>query len=106
VAEPSAKSIDVARRAAQIIRERRIGMLLVAANRVRDAGDLAMIREHLTDLDVLAVPDDPLVTQADREGRSPVDLAPDAPAVRAVAELAQRLERQAAPGRMALPVLE
>jgi Flp pilus assembly CpaE family ATPase len=65
-----------------------------------------MVREHLTDLDILAVPDDPLITQADREGRSPVDLAPDAPAVRAVAELARRLERQWAPGGMTLPVLE
>jgi CO dehydrogenase maturation factor len=106
VAEPSAKSIDVARRAAQIIRERQIGLLLVAANRVRGDQDVAMVREHLTDLDVLPVPDDPMITQADREGRSPIDLAPDAPAVRAVAELARRLERQSAPGGMALPVLE
>lgn len=105
VVEPSAKSIDVATRAAHIIRERHIGMLLIGANRVRDDQDVAMIRGELADLELLTVPDDPCITQADREGRSPVDVAPDAPAVRAVAELARRIERHASPRGTELPVL-
>jgi CO dehydrogenase maturation factor len=107
VVEPSTKSIDVARRASDIIRERRIGMLLVAANRVRDHADLELVRNRLPGLEVTAVPDDPRITQADREGRSPVDTAADAPAVRAVAELAARLERLSNPsGVVPLPVVE
>src|SRR5689334_12252628 len=84
VVEPSTKSIDVARRASEIIRERHIGMLLAAANRVRDDADLHLVLDALPGLQVTAIPDDPRITQADREGRSPVDTAPDAPAVRAV----------------------
>jgi CO dehydrogenase maturation factor len=106
VVEPSAKSIDVARRASEIIGERRIGMRLVAANRVRDDGELAWIRERLPGVKTAVIPEDPRITQADREGRSPVDVAPDAPAVRAVAELAQWLERQPSAAAIALPVLE
>ena len=107
VVEPSTKSIDVARRASEIVRERRIGMLLAVANRVRDDGDVKLVRESLPGLEVTAVPDDPRITLADREGRSPMDTAPDAPAVRAVAELATRLERVSTPsGSVPLPVLE
>jgi CO dehydrogenase maturation factor len=107
VVEPSTKSIDVARRASEIIRERHIGVLVAAANRVRDDADLELVRQSLSGLEVTSVPDDPRITQADREGRSPVDTAPDAPAVRAVAELATRLERLSTrSGAVPLPVVE
>jgi CO dehydrogenase maturation factor len=107
VVEPSTKSIDVARRASQIIRDRRLGMLLAAANRVRDEADLELIRDGLPGVEIAVVPDDPCVTQADREGLSPVDTAPEAPAIQAAARLATRLERQILPTRaQALPVVE
>jgi CO dehydrogenase maturation factor len=107
VVEPSTKSIDVARRASEIIRARHIGMLLAAANRVRDEAELQRVRESLPGLEIAAVPDDTRITQADREGRSPADTAPDAPAVRAVAELATRLKRLSNPsGAVSLPVVE
>ena len=106
VVEPSTKSIDVARRASQIIRERRIGMLLVAANRVRDDADLKLVGESLPDLEIAAVPEDARITQADREGRSPMDSAAEAPAVLAVAELAKRLARLSQPGgSTSLPIV-
>jgi CO dehydrogenase nickel-insertion accessory protein CooC1 len=106
VVEPSVKSIEVARRAAEIVRERRIGMLLAAANRVRDDADLALVRESLPGLEIVVVPDDPCITEADRTGRSPVDTAADAPAVRAAAELARRLERLSPPqSGVSLPVI-
>ncbi len=107
VVEPSTKSIDVARRASEIIRERHIGMLVAVANRVRDDADLQLVLDALPGLQVMAVPDDPRITQADREGRSPVDTAPDAPGVRAAAELAERLVRLSTPsGAVPLPVVE
>ena len=106
VVEPSAKSIEVARRASEIIRDRRIGMVVAAANRVRDDADLDLVRQRLPGLEITAVPDDERITRADREGRSPLDAAADAPAVRAVAELARRLERLRSPRAAAsLPVI-
>ncbi len=93
VVEPSAKSIDVARRASAIIAERKIGMMLIAGNRIREAADLELIRTSLPDMEVLPVPDDPLIALADRQARSPIDAATDGPGVQAIGELAARLER-------------
>jgi CO dehydrogenase nickel-insertion accessory protein CooC1 len=94
IVEPSAKSIDMARRAAAIIAERKIGMVLVAANRLRSEQDVELVRTGLPGADILAVPEDPRVAQADREARSPIDVAPDGPGVRAIRGLATRLERR------------
>ena len=106
VVEPTTKSIDVARRASEIVRERGIGMLLVAANRVRDNGDLELVRKSLPGVELTAIPDDAGVTEADRQGRSPVDYASDAPAVLAVADLAKRLEQlTSARGAITLPLI-
>lgn len=91
VTEPSAKSIEVARRAAEIIAERKIASTLVVANRVRDSADFELIRSALPEAEVVTVPEDPAVMRADRDGLAPVDVAPDAPAVRALAGLARRL---------------
>lgn len=93
VVEPSAKSIDVARRASAIIAERKIGVMLIAANRIREPADLELIRIRLPGMEVLPVPDDPLIALADRQARSPIDAAPDGPGVQAITKLAARLER-------------
>ncbi len=92
VAEPSVKSIEVARRAADVIAERRIGPALVVANRVRDSHDANVIGNGLSSYEVVIVPEDPDVARADREGASPLDVAADCDAVRAIANLAGRLE--------------
>jgi Flp pilus assembly CpaE family ATPase len=42
-------------------------------------------------LEVVAVPHDPKIVEADRKGIAPIDLAPDAPAVRALVGLASSL---------------
>ena len=99
VVEPSAKSLDVARRAAAVMRERKIGTLVVAANRVRSEADLDLIRSAVPGVEILAVPDDPAIAQADREARSPMDTAPGSPGVQAVRELAERLASWATPVR-------
>ena len=91
VVEPTPKSIEVATRAAALAREKSLGRLVVVANRVGDAGDLAAVRAAFPDDRVVGVPDDPAIVEAERRGLAPLDVAPGAPAVRALAELAETL---------------
>ncbi len=91
VVEPTAKSLEVGRRAAEAVREGGLGRVVVTANRVRDDQDAARVREAFPGLDVVLVPDDPAVVAAERTGLAPLDAAPDAPAVRALVALAERL---------------
>lgn len=93
VADSSAKSVEVARRALAVIAERRLGPTLIVANKVRDRRDLELIRSGLGISDIHAVPEDPVVLQADRDGLAPYDVAPKSPAVAAIASLAERLTR-------------
>jgi CO dehydrogenase maturation factor len=89
VTEPSAKSIDVARRAAGTASSD--AEVMVIANRVRDDDDLDAIRAELGEYEIVVVPEDPAIVQADRDGRAPIDTDPDAPAVKVLIELADRL---------------
>lgn len=90
VAEPSAKSIEVARRAHEVgaTAARRV---TVVANRVRNDDELEAIRSGLEVPDLHVIPDDPAITRADRDGRAAIDAAPDSPGVRAIVDLASRL---------------
>jgi CO dehydrogenase maturation factor len=96
VAQPTAKSLNIARRAVDMTDDRG-GRVIVIANRVRDDEDLAVIREAVGDCELVVVPDDPAIAQADREGRAAIDVDPDAPGVRALVELADRLAAMAVP---------
>lgn len=89
--EPTAKSIEVAKRAAGLARDKHLGRVVVVANRIREESDLEIIREALGDHDIVAVPDDPAVIRAEREGLAPLDHDPDAPAVAALRGLADDL---------------
>ena len=89
VTEPGAKSIEVARRAAEIAAER--ARVIVVANRVRDEDDLSAIDSALAGRERVVVPEEPAIAAADREGVAPIDLDPQAPGVRALVELAGRL---------------
>ena len=91
VVEPTAKSLEVGRRAAETVRAAGLGRVVVTANRVRDEQDAARVRAAFPDLDPLLVPDDPAVVDAERRGLAPLDAAPDAPAVRALVALARSL---------------
>ena len=107
VVEPSAKSIDVARRASAIIAERQIGLALVIANRMRDPQDLELVRAGFPSFEIFAIPDDPTLSQADRDAQSPMDVNPASPAVQAIGELAARLNRRTVAAPAAdLPVLQ
>lgn len=91
VVEATAKSLEVAARAAGLAREKALGRLIVIANRVRDDVDAEAVRKAFPDDEVVAVPHDPAIVEADRHGLAPLDSAPDAPAVRALSEVAQNL---------------
>lgn len=94
VAEPTVKSIEAARRLAEVASTR--SRVLVVANRVRSAEDERAIRDALGTLELVVVPDEPAIERADRDGLAPIDVAPDAPGVRALRALAARVERLAA----------
>ena len=91
VVEPNPRSLEVGRRAISMARERGLGRIMVVANRVCREADLAVIADALPGEELVAVPDDPAILDADRRGVAPLDAAPEAPAVQAVANLARRL---------------
>lgn len=90
VVEPTPKSIEVGTRAAALVRQRNGGRLIILANRVRNDQDLAAVRAAFPE-EVVAVPEDPAIAEADRRGLAPLDLTPEGPAVRALAGLAEHL---------------
>lgn len=91
VVEPTAKSLDVGRRAADLVRESQLGRLVVTANRVRDDEDVARVAAVFPGVDVVLVPEDLAIVEAERRGVAPLDAAPDSPAVRALVNLAEGL---------------
>jgi len=96
VANPTAKSIEVARRAVEIVAGR--APLTVIANRVRDEAELEDIRSVLGGQEIVVVPEEPAIALADRDGVAPIDLDAEAPGVSALLELADRLAGRAVPG--------
>jgi CO dehydrogenase maturation factor len=90
VAEPSAKSVEIARRAVDIAQALGVQRVLAVANRVTDEDQRRHVEQTLG-VPTVAVPADPVVQRADQLGRSPLDLDPGAPAVRAVHGLVDRL---------------
>lgn len=90
VAQPTAKALDVAARAARTAARRGIPVV-VLANRVRDEEDAAAVRAALGGHEIVTIPDDPGVLEADRQGLAPIDVAPEGPAVRALVEVARGL---------------
>jgi len=90
VAQPTAKAVEVARRAIEIAAGR--GRVVLLANRIRDDGDVDLIRDGTGWRgDVVVLPDDPAIAAADEQGVAAVDSAPDSPVVRALAGLAAGL---------------
>lgn len=89
VANPTAKSLDVARRAIDLATP--VAEVIVLANRVSGATDLDLMREALGDRELVVVPEDPVIAEADRDGTAPIDLDDGAPGVAALVRLAERL---------------
>lgn len=89
IAEPSAKSIEAARRATVLASA--YARIVIVANRVQDDSDVEVVRSVLGDYDIVVVPEDPAIVRADRDGIAPIDAAPGSPAVAAITDLAGRL---------------
>jgi CO dehydrogenase maturation factor len=89
VVEPTATSLDVGRRAAEVVGERSLGRLVVTANRVRDDSDRARVAAAFPGLTVVNVPDEAMIVAAERAGTAPLDHGPDSPGVRALVALAE-----------------
>jgi CO dehydrogenase maturation factor len=94
VVEPYYKSLETGRRMATLAQDLGLERVGLIANKIRDDADLTAVREFADQhgLDVAGVvPFDERLPEAERAQTSPLDHAPESPAVRAIAELAERL---------------
>lgn len=88
IVEPTPRSIDVGQRAVLVATERKQGQITIVANKVANQEDDTRVRNAFAEYDVVAVPEDQVIITADRQGASPIDVDPDAPAVKAIGEIA------------------
>ena len=91
--EPYYKSLETARRCAELAREIGIRRVFAVANKTRDEGDRAAIRDFAANHDLVLVGDIPMddnLRKADLAGRAPIDEG-DSPAIAAIHALAVRL---------------
>jgi CO dehydrogenase maturation factor len=98
VTEPYYRSLETTGRLVPLARDLGIPRVWVVANKVRTDRDDAAISEycdrHSFEL-VASIPFDEAVSEADRTGRSLIDVGPVAPAVLAIATLADALLERA-----------
>ncbi|CAN5574838.1 carbon monoxide dehydrogenase accessory protein CooC [soil metagenome] len=95
VANPTAKALEVARRAVEAAADKT--EVIVLANRVTDEADLDAIRAVIPDRELIVIPEDPTIARADRDGVAPIDLDPYSPGVKVLVGLADRLAGAAVP---------
>ena len=91
VVEPTPRSIDVGQRALELAVQRCRGEVIVVANRVLDATDAGRVAAAFPGHELVLVPLDQAIADADRVGLSPLDTAPDSPGVRALLSVADRI---------------
>jgi len=94
IIEPYFKSLEAAGRVVELARNLGVPTIYAVANKVQSARDETAIRSFCAtkDLPVMAVvPLDDDVSEAERQGRAPIDFAPDAAAVTVIRELARDL---------------
>ena len=92
VTDSSTKSIEVARRARELLTQGKLGPIAIVANKVRDERDLELICAGLGVArdQLVVIPEDEAIARADRDGLSPLDIGTDSPAVQAIEEFARR----------------
>jgi CO dehydrogenase maturation factor len=90
VVNPTAKSIEVGRRAADsaVAKNARV---IVIANRVQGDEDREAIHGAFSNYEIVEVPEDSSVARADREGMAPIDVDENGPGVSAIRTLLGRL---------------
>ncbi|CAN5690544.1 carbon monoxide dehydrogenase accessory protein CooC [soil metagenome] len=98
VVEPTWQSILSARRIGRIARAGEGVTTLFIANKVRSTSDVAFVAEHLRDAVWASVPADDAVRDADRRGVALLDHVSTSPAIAALEDLAEELERRAEEG--------
>jgi CO dehydrogenase maturation factor len=94
VVEPYFKSLETGRRMATLGRDLGLSRVALVANKIRDARERDAVTTFAQrhDLDIACfIPFDDALPDAERAEASPLDHAPDAPAVRAIAELAETI---------------
>jgi CO dehydrogenase maturation factor len=96
VANPTAKSIEVARRVVDAAAAKK-ARPIVLANRLRDDEDRSAIAAAFEGHEIVEVPEDAAVAHADREGLAPIDVDDQGPGVRAISSLSDRLGALPAP---------
>ena len=104
IVEPYYKSLETGRRMAELARGRGHDRRLQIANNVRDdkeqAAGEAFARKH--ELEIAAVvPYDEKLLEAERAEAAPLDYAPDAPAIQAIASIARDLSANGGNGASA-----
>lgn len=92
VVEPTPRSLDVGQRALELASERGRGQIVVVANRVLDSADADRVAAAFPDRELVLVPLDTAITDADRAGVSALDMQPDSPAVLALLSVADRID--------------
>src|SRR5919204_1535664 len=94
VVEPWFKSLETGRRMAFLAKDLGLERVALVANKIRDERELAAVEEfaasHALEL-AGSIPYDEALPESERAKRAPLDHAPDAPAIAAIAELAQRV---------------
>lgn len=94
IVEPYYRALETAGRIAALAPQLKIPRMFAVGNKIRTPDDDQAVRAYCSahNLDVAAmIPFEDLVTAADREGRSFLDIAPDSPVVEQVKILADRL---------------
>jgi CO dehydrogenase maturation factor len=93
VVEPYFKSLETGRRMAGLARDLGLDRVALVANKIRDEREVEAVREFAIkhDIEVAGVvPFDEQLPEAERAQASPLDFAPDAPAVAAIAALGRQ----------------
>ena len=94
VVEPYFKSLETGRRMAALAKDLGLEQVALIANKVRGESDLEAVREFAqrNELEVGGIiPYDEAMPGAERAGSSPLDFAPDGPAVAAIEGIARGL---------------
>lgn len=87
VTEPTIKSIETAERV--VMTADRLGIeAIVVANRTHNLSDVAMVEDRFPGRQIVVVPHDDAVEEADRRGVAPIDHAPESAGVTAMRDLA------------------
>lgn len=94
VAEPTQKSLLSARRLRKMTTAKDKPQVLAVANKTREPRDVATVMERTLLPVVGDIPWDEAFAGAEQDGAAPFDAVPDAPAVRAIASLVERLHVQ------------